>query len=133
MECPNIGGSFVIYHWQGGLPRSVVVHVLAAASGTNTETGASPIKYQGFLSSGENSSMGKVLSLRPESPIEPPLLAANDYKIVIDEKLEYWVHEIKMIDRANLGCPIESAMVNSCKVDSGKFIDIDGTCGRRLP
>lgn len=127
--CDRINSTFSIVHWQGEIPRSVVLHVLKGTSGEKQET-AAPIRLKPELSESEGNVPGLVLTLTPDLPTAPRFLAADDYRLVIDGKREFVIHDIVMTDRAALGCPMQSAMVNECKLGRDGFLNFDASCGR---
>ena len=130
-DCRSISSNFFIYHWQGNAPVSVVVHVMSGPPDAKRES--TSIDYRSEVSGTEAGPVGRVLSLNPTSRVDSTLLATDDYKIVLDGKLEYLLHDIKMPDRGNTGCPIKSAMVNSCALDPSRAIEVDSRCGRAIP
>ena len=73
---------------------------------------------------------GASLILEPDLPSEPYLLAADDYRVVIDDKFEFLVHHIEMTDRGDLACPIKVAEVNECKLGRNQFVKFEAACGR---
>ena len=125
--CSSINDSFSIYHWQAELPKSVLVHVVKR--GADQEIRPTMV-YRASLSRSDADRLGHILTLRPESQTSPELSANDDYRIVIDGHLEYRVHDIEMTDRANLGCPIRSAMVNECRIGQRAYVDFETDCSR---
>ena len=131
-DCPKISSYFMIDHWQGAAPGSVVVFVFKVAADASEQTKPVQVEYDARLTDSENDRLGKVLVLSPKKG-DPTFLAADSYRIVIDGKTEYLIHHIAMSGRVNLGCPIESAEVNSCKIKPFRLIGFDSQCGRPLP
>lgn len=127
--CSSINDSFSIYHWQGGPPKSVLVHVMKRGAGQEIRA---PLVYRSTLSRSDAGRVGNILTLEPEPPARPDLSASDDYRIVIDNRLEYHVHDIEMTDRANLGCPIRSAMVNECRLGQSGYLDFESDCSRTV-
>ena len=130
-DCPGFTNGFDIFHWEGPPPASVAIHVLHGAPGAKFES-EPPLAYHVKVERSLHDRVGAVLVLTPEQPAPPELQASNDYRIVIDEKIEFLVQNIVMTDRANLGCPIASVTINSCKRSPGKFMNMESSCGRPL-
>ena len=129
--CTRVNSSFGIDHWQGGQPLSVTVQVLRDLKGSKTEFGA-PVPFRATLSVDAKGQDGSTLLIEPSTPKLPVFLASGEYRILIDGRTEFLVHDIVMTDRLNLGCPMQSAMVNGCKVGKGPFINFDAACGQAL-
>ena len=127
--CNRINSTFIIDNWRGGLPQTVVVQVMKEAASGN-KTIAATIDYKPAISPHAE---GPSLILAPDLAKHPFLLATDDYRIVVDERLEYLVHGIAMTDRGNLDCPMKAAEVNACKLGRSNFLEFDATCGRPLP
>ncbi len=93
---------------------------------------AKAVAYTATVQESKLERAGTVLVLISADPLIQRLPAANDYRIVIDERLEYLLHDIVMTDHAAVGCPTQSAMVNECKLEGSKFISAEASCGRSL-
>lgn len=129
-HCERISNTFFVTHWSGGTPRSVSFEILKGTAGNKV---AIPVAYSAAVKEGELERAGTVLVLTSTDPLAKHLLGADDYRIVIDGKTQYLVHDIRMTDRFALGCPFESAMVNQCKLDRSGFVTFESQCGEPQP
>ena len=134
-DCVGVNSTFFISHWRGPAPVSIDVEVLKAEARAGTPGRASPsaVAYQAELLGSDSEPAGQVLRLTARSLPDPMLLAQDNFRIVVDRKVEYLVHDIALLDQRSRGCPIHSAMVNSCRVRAGSFISFESSCGRDLP
>ena len=129
-DCASIGSTFFIYNWQGDAPASASVHVLTQRGATRQE---SLVIDYGVQVSSAHAPVGNVLTLKPLAQLQAPLLAADDYSIVLDGGREYLVHDIQMPVVGNTGCLIKSAMANSCRLGPSRAIEIDSKCSATKP
>lgn len=125
-DCNEISSTFFVSHWQGPLPSSVTVQVLKPSSPKDSVS----IPYQSRLWNSAAGDGDVILILKPQQPVVPRFLVSDDYRILVDEKIEYRIHDIVVPDRLPLGCPVASAAVNDCKAKPGKAIGFDSECGR---
>lgn len=129
VNCDDVSNTLFITHWSGGTPSSVSVEM--RKNGTPAAS-AKPLAYSATVKESKLERAGTVLVLTSADPLIQRLPAANDYRIVIDGRVEYLLHDIVMTDRAAVGCPTQSAMVNECKLEGSKFISAEASCGRPL-
>ncbi len=125
-DCTEISSTFFVSHWRGAAPSLVAVQVLRHTSLHDPVS----VPYHTRLWNSAAGDGDVILILTPDKPVEPRFLAADEYRILVDDKIEYRVHDIVMSDRLSLGCPIASAIVNDCKAKPGKAVSFDSECGK---
>lgn len=129
--CVRINDTFFVSHWVGSPPASVSIEVIKHAQHDLVRN--ITFTYRAELLGNDNQAAGRVLRLTATPPTVPDLLAQDDYRIVLDGKIEYLIHSIELPDSTSRGCLIRSAVVGSCKVQAGNFISFDAGCGSHLP
>ena len=124
-ECKTFDSQFLISNWNTEIPHKVEVRIFEKNGKFDHEINQ-PIRYSGTLADGAVDQ--KVLLIQP---IDKDLQVLNinyDYQIVIEYKVFYNIYKIKSSDRANLGCPLSFAKVNSCTFTGNGPVSFDKAC-----
>lgn len=124
-KCQTFDSQFLISNWSTEVPHQIDVRTYDKNGKFDHEINQ-PIKYIGTLADGAIDQ--KVLLIQP---IDKDLQLLNinyDYKIVIDYKTTYNITKIKSSDRANLGCPLSFAEINSCTFTGNGPVSFDKDC-----
>lgn len=51
-----------------------------------------------------------------------------DYKLTLDNKIEFNIYKIESANQGTWGCPMESAKVNNCEANAGHAISFEKKC-----
>ena len=122
--CADFDGAFVIEGWDSQLPSSVKVYSYEAGSGFSKATGE-PIAYESHA--GKNPKGRPFLRVNAKDPAHASLPVNADYKLVIDDVLEYRITKL-VPGPGNRGCPLESGMVNGCSIEADRLVEFDKSC-----
>ena len=124
-RCQLFSSHFWIANWKDKIPTDIVLKTYAV-DGRFEKSVGQPIQYSGSIVS--NDSGKRFLLIVPTGDDNFALTINHEYQIIIDNSVEYRVSKIVSSDRPNLGCPFESAVVNTCTVTSSGPISFDQSC-----
>ena len=114
-----------IVYKQDEIPTNIVLETYAV-DGRFEKAVEQPIQYSGSIVI--NDAGKRFLLIVPKGDNNFSLAINREYEIVIDNSVEYRVSKIVSSDRPNLGCPLESAVVNTCTVTGSGRISFDQSC-----
>lgn len=124
-RCQLFSSHFWIANWQDEIPTNIVLETYAV-DGRFEKAVEQPIQYSGSIVI--NDAGKRFLLIVPKGDDNFSLAINREYEIVIDNSVEYRVSKIVSSDRPNLGCPLESAVVNTCTVTGSGRISFDQSC-----
>jgi len=123
----------VIKNWHGPLPKIADLRRYEKGTGFNVVEEVISHQYL-FVSSSiypqqttQEDPSTIYVTVAKASPVVgrvPNLISLpinSDYKLILDNKVEYPVTNIESSNRGNLGCPIKSLMINNHKHDGLHF------------
>lgn len=123
--CNEFSSHFWISNWSDEVPVDIVLY--SYDSGVKQEKYVNrPIEYMGSLV--DNGSGKRFLFIKPKNEDIFSLGVNHEYKVVINHAVVYRISKIVSSNRPNLGCPLESAVVNTCAVEGGGPISFDQGC-----
>ncbi|WP_374537452.1 hypothetical protein [Chitinimonas taiwanensis] len=128
-SCLDIfSGAFIVFDWDDEVPKSALLSKYEKNSKFTSPRETYSSDYMGEkLKTPSGRTYLRVLFKDHEV-----LSYKYDYKLVINNKIEFNVYEIKPEKKQTLRCQLESAMVNNCAIDASSGIQVEKKCGKSL-
>ncbi|WP_341677604.1 hypothetical protein [Niveibacterium sp. SC-1] len=121
----DFSGKFLVRDWSGELPKTGFLERYKKGSGFRA---AEDRLDEGLITEKVVSESGKPY-LRVYFQTREILTTKADYRLVLDNRLEFRISEIVATGSGAWGCPLESARVNECQANANAVISFDRKCG----
>lgn len=129
-NCPEFPAVLVIENWSSSQPARVELFQYKKNSDFRRQDDAM-LDWNVRLQRDEKTGSSRVL-ITPSDDKGPWLPVEADYRLVVDGAIEYKITKIVSSNKSYAGCPLESAVVNTCQASAFRAIVFPQSCGNKL-